>query len=179
MYSFSQWLSKILYAIALHFIHVYNILRWRIQCFLEKSNFFTWPVKKYRSQFRLPNLHTGKYLGIFPKDNNHGAMTCVQGIQVQKNHVAPRLTQLFILLGVIRWVPGTPGNLVIESKLSLRSSSEALKGLKTIQSGAIKLFLKKSSLRKLYKLRVLRTVQRYLTLKKSKLFFTLPYEQTI
>ena len=78
MYSFSQWLSKILYAIALHFIHVYNILRWRIQCFLKKLNFFTWPVKKYRSQFRLPNLHTGKYLGIFPKDNNHGAMTCVQ-----------------------------------------------------------------------------------------------------
>ena len=74
---------------------------------------------------------------------------------------------------------GTPGNLVIESKLSLRSGSEALKELKTIQSGAIKLFLKKSSLRKLYKLRVLRTVQRYLTLKKSKFFFTLPYEQTI
>ena len=151
MYSFAQWLSKILYAIALHFIHVQNILRWRIQCFLEKLNFFTWPVKKYRSLFRLPNLHAGKYLGIFPKDNNHGAMiwwlehrTPIQEIQVQKNHVAPSLTQPFILLGVIRWVPGTPGNLVIESKLSTRSGSEALRALKTIQSGAIKFFWKKA-----------------------------------
>ena len=43
--------------------------------FLEKLNFITWTVKEYRSQFRLPKLHTGKYLGIFPKDNKHGAMT--------------------------------------------------------------------------------------------------------
>ena len=65
-------------------------------------------------------------------------------------------------------MPGTPGNLVIESKLSTCSASEALRELKTIQSGAIKFFLKKRSLRKLYKLRVLRTGQRYLTLKKQK-----------
>ena len=147
MYSFAQWLSKILYAIALHFIHVQNILRWRIQCFLEKLNFITWPVKKYSSLFRLPNLHAGKYLGRFPKDNNHGAMTYwlghrtpIQEIQVEKNHVAQLLTQPFILLGVIRWVPGTLGSLMIESKLSTRGSSEALRELKTIQSGAIKFF---------------------------------------
>ena len=140
---------------------------------LEKLNFFTWPVK------RLLNLHAGKYLGIFPKDNNHGAMTPIQEIQVQKNDVAPRLTQPFILLGVIRWVPGTLVNLVIERKLSTRSGSEALRELKTIQSGAIKIFLKKRLLRKSYKLRVLLTTQRYVTLKKTKVLFTLPNKQTI
>ena len=47
----------------------------------------------------------------------------IQWSCVQNHWVAPRLTQPFILLRLIKWVPGTSGNLVVKSKLSPRSDS--------------------------------------------------------
>ena len=41
----------------------------------------------------------------------------IQGSHVQNHWVAPRLTQPFILLRSIKWVPGIFGNLVVKSKL--------------------------------------------------------------
>ena len=45
------------------------------------------------------------------------------GSHVQNHWVAPRLTQSFILLRSIKWVPGISGNLVVKSKLPPRSGS--------------------------------------------------------
>ena len=51
--------------------------------------------------------------------NFHRGIT--QGSRVQNHWVAPRSTQPFILPRSIKWVPGISRNLVVKSKLPLRS----------------------------------------------------------
>ena len=57
----------------------------------------------------------------------------ILGTRVQNHMVAPRLTQPFILLRSINWVPGISRNLVVKSKMSPRSGSVALRQLNPIQ----------------------------------------------
>ena len=45
------------------------------------------------------------------------------GVRVQNHWTAPRLTQPFILLRLVKWVPAISGDLVITSKLPPRSGS--------------------------------------------------------
>ena len=52
-----------------------------------------------------------------------GAGFPIQGFHVQNHWVAPRLTQPFILLRSVKWVPEISGNLVVKSKLPPRSGS--------------------------------------------------------
>ena len=64
--------------------------------------------------------------------------------RVQNYGVPSRSTQPFILLRLLKWVPGISGNLVVKSKLSPRSGSISLRQLKPIHNqGARKFFLKK------------------------------------
>ena len=55
--------------------------------------------------------------------------------------LASRFTQTFILLRLIRLIPGIPGNLVVKNKLSPQSSLAALRQLNPLQRGH-KFFLK-------------------------------------
>ena len=56
----------------------------------------------------------------------------VEGSGVQNHWMAPRLTQLFILSRLMKLVPGTTGDLVLKSELSLRRGSLALRQLNPI-----------------------------------------------
>ena len=58
----------------------------------------------------LEKCHSGQGTG-FP----------ILAVRVQTHWVVPRLTQPFILLRSIKWVPGISGNLVVKSKLPPRS----------------------------------------------------------
>ena len=65
----------------------------------------------------------------------------IQESGVQNYWVAPRSIQSFILLRSINWVPGTPGNWMVKSKLSPHSNSVALRQLHpTHKKGTIKFF---------------------------------------
>ena len=52
-----------------------------------------------------------------------GAGFLIQGFCIWNHWVAPRLTQPFILLRRIKWVPGISGNIVVKSKLAPWSGS--------------------------------------------------------
>ena len=56
----------------------------------------------------------------------------MQRFRVQNHWVAPRSTQPFIFLRSIKWVPGTPTEIVVKSRLSLHSGSAALRQFKSI-----------------------------------------------
>ena len=51
--------------------------------------------------------------------SGQGAWFLNQGSYVRNHWVTSRSTQSFILLRLIKWVPGTSGNLVVQSKLPL------------------------------------------------------------
>ena len=58
-----------------------------------------------------------------------GAGFQIQGSHVQNHWVAPRSTQLFILLRSIKWIPVISGKRVVKSKLPHHSGSVALRQL--------------------------------------------------
>ena len=58
-----------------------------------------------------------------------GAGFPIQESQVQNRWVVPRSTQPFILPGSIKWVPGTPQDWVVKSKLPPCSGSVPLRTL--------------------------------------------------
>ena len=60
--------------------------------------------------------------------------------------VSPRLIQPFILSRSIKWVLGSPGNLVVKSKLSYNSGFAALRQLNAIHKKGLKSFFKVFSL---------------------------------
>ena len=60
------------------------------------------------------NLYEISNIQVFKND-------CPQGSWVQNFRVAPRPTQPFIFARSIKWVPGTPRDWVVKSKLSPRS----------------------------------------------------------
>ena len=63
----------------------------------------------------------------------------IDGSHVQNHWVAPRMTQPFILLRLMKWVQGTSGHLVVESKLSPCGDCAALRQLNPIH---MKFFIK-------------------------------------
>ena len=56
----------------------------------------------------------------------------IQGSKVEKHWMAPRSTQPFIFWRLTKWVPATPGDLVVKSKLSPRIGYVVLRQLNPI-----------------------------------------------
>ena len=67
----------------------------------------------------------------------------IQESHVQNHWVAPRSTQPFILLRLIKWVPGNSGEVVVKNKLPHQSGSLALKQLNPIHKKGLYIILKK------------------------------------
>ena len=56
----------------------------------------------------------------------------IQEYKIQNHWVAPRSTHSFIIPTLIKWVSGTPGDLVVKSKQCHRSDSVAFRQLNQI-----------------------------------------------
>ena len=70
-----------------------------------------------------------------------------RGVGFENNKEALRLTKLFMILGLIKCVPGFPGDLVLKSNLSNRSGFAALRHVYAIHKNRLYGFLVKSSQR--------------------------------
>ena len=73
--------------------------------------------------------------------SGQGAWFLNQGSYVRNHWVTSRSTQSFILLRLIKWVPGTSGNLVVQSKLPPWSGSSLEPVEPHPQKATIKAFL--------------------------------------
>ena len=86
-------------------------------------------ISKNEKQTAFPIKTFHDRIELRPKTTNNKRMQTVlkEVVKVGINYrVAPRSTQPFILPRLINWVPGTPGNWMVKSKLSPRSGSVAL-----------------------------------------------------
>ena len=67
-----------------------------------------------------------------------------RGVGFENNKEALRLTKLFMILGLIKCVPGFPGDLVLKSNLSNRSGFAALRHVHAIHKNRLCGFLVKA-----------------------------------